>query len=88
MGEVVHDPIPITIVPGAHGPTISPAALTLTAGTPCLWRNDTSDEQVVEPFKGGPLQPGGTRLTLARRPGTYVFGLRSHPAARLTIVVM
>lgn len=82
------DAIPITIAEGATGPEFQPPTLTCAAGASCIWRNETSAAQEVLPlFKGGPLSPMATRLTLARRPGSYVFQLRSNPNAQLIITV-
>lgn len=79
------DVVPIAIVQGPQGAEFAPAQLDVPAGASTLWRNETADAQFVVPFKGGPLEPGGTRLTSIRRPGTYMLRLQSNPAAVLTI---
>lgn len=77
--------VPIAIVLGPQGAEFAPTQLDVPAGSSALWRNETADPQVVMPFKGGALEPGGTRLTYIRRPGTYLMRLQSNPAAVLTI---
>jgi hypothetical protein len=80
--------IAVTVKRGSSGPEFVPAELTVIAGTFMLWRDKTAEEQRIEPFKGVLLAAGGTRLTLARRPGTYTFKLPANPSARLEVLVI